>query len=113
MTTQLQAVHDPADDVTRLIDLQARIKQMNDEADTIKARLRELGDGTWEIGNSKVTISPNRRFDVKTAQQVIPAPLLPLCMEQVVTSKRAKASLPPAIYSACMVEVGDPRVTVR
>jgi hypothetical protein len=99
-------------DVKRFLELDALRADITLEMDAIKERLREGGTQTAPCG-VKVTVSVNRRFDAGKAAEVISEALLPLCQETVISSAKAKAALPPAIYEAAMVEVGAPRVSVR
>lgn len=99
-------------DVKRYLELDALRADLTIEMDAIKARLREGGTQVAPCG-VKVTVSENRRFNAERALIVIPEVLLPLCQDTVVSSAKAKAALPPTIYADCMVEVGDPRVTIR
>lgn len=108
MTDPTQLDHD----VKRYLELDALRADLQIEMDAIKARLREGGTQIAPCG-VKVTVSVNRRFSADVAAQVIPEALLPLCQETVISSAKAKAALPPAIYEQAMVEVGEPRVIIR
>lgn len=99
-------------DVKRYLELDALKTDLTIEMEAIKARLREGGTQMAPCG-VKVTVSTNRRFSPERAAEVIPEALLPLCQDTVISSAKAKAALPPAIYEAAMVEVGEPRVTIR
>lgn len=99
-------------DVKRYLELDAHRADITIEMDAIKARLRDGGTQLAPCG-VKVTVTPNRRFSAELAAEVIPEALLPLCQETVISSAKAKAALPPAIYEAAMIEVGDKRVSIR
>lgn len=99
-------------DVKRYLELDALRADIQIELDTIKTRLREGGTQMAPCG-VKVTVTANRRFSPEQALKAVPDALLPLCQETIISSAKAKAALPPAIYSDCMVEVGEPRVIVR
>ncbi len=100
-------------DVKKYLELDERRKDIEAEQAVIKARIRSLGVGHHDAPcGVGVTISVNRRFDPKTAEQVLPPELLALCRAEVIDSKKAKQALPPAIYDSCMKVVGDPRVVI-
>lgn len=100
-------------DVKRYLELDERRKDIEAEQAVIKARIRGLGVGHHDAPcGVGVNISPNRRFDPKQAEQVLPPELLALCRATVVDSRKAKSALPPALYDTCMREVGDPRVVI-
>jgi hypothetical protein len=95
-----------------LADIQQRIAELTDHAEALKDQLRaELGRCTHQVGDRTLSITPTRRFDPHLAKAVIPNNLLPLCTATIVDGKRAKATLPPALYAACQVE--SDKLTVR
>lgn len=96
----------------RLVAIADAKAELDAEADQIKNELRSLGAGTHAAGDYKVTVSTQRRFDASLAQQILDdATYTSLCT--AFDSKKAKATLPPALYEACMGESGDPRVAVK
>lgn len=99
--------------LTEWFDINDRLAALEDAKKTLQTELRNLGEGQHHATKGAVTISPQRRFNADQAAKVIPAELLQHCTETVVSSARAKATLPPALYEACMVDVGQPRVTVK
>lgn len=97
----------------RIADLTARKTALEDEINAIKTRLRtELGD-TYK--DDHVTISTNRRFSAIQAQAWLEAnpAFAPLVTETVISSTLAKKNLPPTIYEALMIPVGEPIVRIR
>lgn len=101
-------------DVRRYLELDELAKDIAIEQATIKTRLRGLGDGNWEAPcGVHVSVTPQRRFNAEHAVTVIPADLLPMVQSTVVDGKKVKALLPPALYEACQVESGDPRVVIK
>lgn len=100
-------------DVKRYLELDERRKEIEMEQAAIKTRIRGLGlghhDAPCGVG---ISISPNRRFDPKLAEQVLPPVMLELCRVEVVDAKKAKANLPPTAYEACMKTAGEPRVSL-
>jgi len=99
--------------LTEWFDINDRIKQLEDAKAALQTEMRAYGEGAHESAKGTVTVSPQRRFNADRAAEVVPIDLYQLCQETVVSSARAKAILPPAVYEACMVEVGQPRVTVK
>lgn len=98
----------------RYLELDAKRSELAGECERIKLQLRaslDLGTHTAPTG-VKVIVSPNRRFDPKLAEQVIPLELLSLVQSTGVDSKKAKAELPPKLYEACMKEAGEPKVSI-
>lgn len=101
-------------DVKRYLELDELAKDIAVEQATIKTRLRALGDGSHQAPcGVSVSVTPQRRFNAEHAMDVIPADLLPMVQTTVVDGKKVKALLPPALYEACQVETGDPRVVIR
>lgn len=78
----------------------------------IKARIRAIvpGPDTYAAGDATLVVSPNRRFDPKLAERVLPAELLDLCRTSKVDAAAAREVLPPALYDQCMAQVGDYRI---
>lgn len=98
------------------LDLKERAAALDDRMKQIVAQLRDdLGTGRHTAGEHTVTVTPQRRFNPDHAKEVLASnpDLLAACTEQVVTSSKAKQILAPAMYELCMVEAGDPRVSIR
>jgi hypothetical protein len=110
MTTELDPTHTQL--VTQLVELNAQISDLTEQAETIKAKLRaNLDTGTHTInGRPAVTITPTRRFSTTRAQTVLPTELLTLCQIHVIDAKRAREVLPPALYESCQEITGKPQV---
>ena len=101
-------------DVKRYLELDAMKADLEAEQSIIKARLRGLGEGKYDAPcGVAVTIRPNRRFNPAKAEEIVPAELIPAIQTLIINSKKAKALLPPALYEASMVAVGDPRVVIK
>ena len=98
-------------DVRRLVQLQDTIKHLSDEADAIKARIREHGSG--QVGELRVTVAPARRFSPQLAVEKLDADQLKEITETVISSTKAKAVLPPMVYESLMYAYGEPRVSVK
>lgn len=106
-STDLDA--ETADLVTRLVDINATVTELNTVASSIKAELRHrLPVGVHTIdGQKAVTITVNRRFDPVVATANLRPELLALCTVAKVDGATAKRNLPPSVYAACMAE-GEP-----
>lgn len=100
------------DDLTLLADLQARIAELQEQADEIKAKLRaNLTPDTYTVnGKRAVSIAETRRFSAAKASEVLPPQLLALCQVMEIDAARAKTVLPPHLYEQCQVVTGKPQV---
>lgn len=104
----------------KLLDKQA--KDIAAEMAALKDQCRsDLALGKHETDAGDVTISPNRRFDEETAkvalaEQIAKGAVTPAqvteCWKTVLDSTSVKKIVAPAVYEACMREVGDPKVTI-
>lgn len=99
------------DDVLRLVDLQAAQKQIEEEVEEIRERIRAHGSGA--VGDLKVTVTPQRRFSAQLAAEKLTAEQLASIAETILSGAKAKAVLPPIVYESLMYEIGKPRVSVR
>lgn len=102
--------------VARYAELERRRHSIVEEQDFIKGQLRkEFEVGKHELATGTVTLSPNRRFDPKVAEQVLtqinPA-LIQACSVTKLDAAAAKKVLPPAVYESCMKESPDPKVVI-
>lgn len=108
---------DPAqldNDVKRYLDLDAKKADIEIEQAAIKERLRALGIGAHATPcGVSVTVATNRRFNPAEAEKIVPADLIPAISTTAIDAKKAKAILPPALYEAAMLPVGEPRVVIR
>lgn len=98
------------------LDLKERAAALDDRMKQIVAQLRDdLGAGRHSAGEHTVTVTPQRRFNPDHARQILASnpELLAACQETVVSSSKAKQVLAPAMYELCMLESGDPRVSIR
>lgn len=101
--------------VKRYLELQTLLDEATSEQSTIKAQLRQLGIGKHHTGAGPITVSPNRRFNAEQAAAVlteINPDLIPACSDTVISSAKAKAVLPPAVYERCMKQSGEHKVSV-
>ncbi len=100
----------------RLAAIKAEQDRLDNEATHLKELLRKTafaGPDAYDAGPLTVTFATNRRFDPKTADQVIPAVLRPAVFDaiEVVNKDRLKA-LAPAIYEQCLTD-GEWAVRIR
>ena len=98
-------------DVKRLVQLQDAIKHLTEEADLIKARIREHGSG--QVGELRVTVALARRFSAQLAAETLDADELKQITEVVISPTKARAVLPPMVYESLMYPYGEPRVSVK
>lgn len=103
-----------ADDARRLIALTAQAEDIDHQIRDIKARIAEavpVGEKVTVDGQPVLSVRiSGRRFDPKLAAD-LPSPLLQLCQEMTVSSRLAKANLPPAVYDTLLTP-GHPTVVV-
>ena len=98
-----------------LADISEHITKLTEEADAIKARIRDGVDGpdTYAAGNLSIIVAPNRRFNDDKALKAIPAELLPLVTtQQVVVDRKKLEVLAPEAYEAGWINYAD-RVSVK
>lgn len=102
-----------ADDVRRLVDIQTLLKELDAEADRIKARIRAHGSG--QVGDLKVSVTPQRRFSTVLAAEKLTAEQLVAITETTtcLSGTKAKQVLPPMVYESLLYEIGEPRVSIR
>lgn len=101
--------------VIRYLDLQEQINEMREQQESIKRSFRDdLGTGGEFKSKSgvKVSVSPTRRFNEKKAREILTPEQVEACTAPAFQSSLAREQLPPAVYKACMVEVGDPTVRI-
>lgn len=98
--------------VAKLRAVLEQIRQLEADAETYKAQLRDaLRSGAYTInGQPALSITPNRRFNAEHAEQVLPPQWLDAVRRSAVDSKLAKELLPPALFATCQVESGKPTV---
>lgn len=94
--------------------LGATIADLTAERDAITSRIRALaGIGEHPAGPLVVTVTQAQTFDARRAELILPADQLALITTRVVDAKLAKALLPPAVFDACRVPSGQPRVVIK
>lgn len=94
--------------VSRLADVTARIAELTEEAEGIKATLRSYGAGQYD--GFKVT--PGRRFNVEKAYALVPDNLKRDCLTVEIDPDAVKSHLTPAQRESCMDEHGKAKVTL-
>lgn len=109
--TQLDT--DTARLVAHLADLQARVNDLNTEAESVKAELRRLNPGDYSLnGKTVLRIIPTRRFDPTKALELVPEPLRPECYTTAPDATKIRQYLAPALQEQCMVVAGKPKVVL-
>lgn len=99
----------------RYLELGAKIEEYETERSTIKARVRQLGAGTHEVGEGRFTVSPQKKFDAELAEKVIAGinpDLVEACSESKIVSGRVKQLLGDLVYEQCQKPGGEDRVTI-
>lgn len=99
------------DDVLRLLDVQTSMRALEEEQEQIRERIRQHGPG--QVGDLKVSVSPQRRFSAQLAAEKLTPEQIGQIAETTLSSAKAKDVLPPIVYESLMYEIGKPRVTVR
>lgn len=102
------------DDVDRLAQLQAYIKDATSEADSIKARLRaDYADnhGTHDVGTYRLSVTTSTRFSEDKARAALPADLIEACTVSKLDATLVKKSVAPLVYEA-LCDESTPRVAV-
>lgn len=95
-----------------LADYKARAEE---ELELIKTRIR----ATCPVGTTASTpegvhlsVQPNRRFDKKLAADLLSDDDLSAITEYTISTKLARAKLPPEVYEKCMVASGSAKVVI-
>lgn len=108
-TNELEAL------VARYKELDAWMSNAAEEMTAIKRRIRMSfpeGSRLPSVSTGRVTIKPNRRFDVGLARQILTYDQIADCTDEPhLTSSLARKKLPPEVYEKCMTVRGD-RVVV-
>ncbi len=99
------------EDVKRLIDLQATIKDLETELEQCRDRIRAHGSG--QVGALKVSVTVQRRFSPVLAVEKLTPEQLAEIADTTLSGTKAKQVLPPAVYEQLLYEYGVPRVSVR
>lgn len=111
MTTTLDPNHTAT--LTKLAELQARINDLTSEAETLKARLRDLPPGQYAVnGRPALRITPTVRFDANAAAQALDPDTRKTCLTVTYDPALVKQHLTPAQVTRFMVESGKPRVVI-
>lgn len=100
--------------VRRLADLNARIAELNGEAESLKAELRtRLKPGAYDVGGDKpLKLQPTRSFDREAGYALVPKNLRKACLTITIDPAKVKSHLTPAQLEDCMVESGQPKVVL-
>lgn len=109
---------DTLDDLIReYVTLADQIAALTSRLDQVKTTMRSLGVGRHEssaLGLAVTVSKPPARFNPdRFAEVVTTVELIDACTEPVISARKAKQILPPAVYALCCVEGGEPRVAVR
>lgn len=99
----------------RFLELGAKIEELENERDTIKAHVRRLGAGIHLVGDGRVTITPQKRFDPELAEKVLTGinpDLVAACSKTVVVAGLVKQFLGDLVYDKCQKPGGEDRVTI-
>lgn len=107
MTRQLDDI------LVEWFDIIDRIAALEDAKKKLQSELRDLGTGKHESALGVVSIAPTRRFNDQRARSILTPEQIALCSETVISSAKAKTILAPALYEACMAEMGAARITVK
>lgn len=101
--------------VQRYAELGQRIAEMKEQQDAIKTRLRVLGRGRHDIGDNKVTISANTRFDPELADTVLRAihpDLVAKCSVSKIDATLTKKWVSGEVYGRCQRQAGEDKVVI-
>lgn len=99
----------------RFLELGAKISEYKEEQETIKDRARRLGVGKHPVGDGRVSVTPQKKFDADVAEKVlkdINPDILVACSRSVVQSSLVKLMLGDDVYERCQVRSGDDKVTI-
>ena len=90
----------------QLRDIEARIKDLTEQADTLKATLREhLGAGDYTVGRVPVfTIKSGHKYSEDRARAVLTADEITACTMSVLDRAKVQATVSPDVYRSCQVE---------
>jgi hypothetical protein len=99
----------------RFLELAVRAHEIESEAKVIKERMRKLGRGQHAVGDGKITISPNNRFDPGLAEKVlseINPDLVAACSVSKIESSLVKKLVGDDVYERCQKAAGDDKVSI-
>lgn len=95
----------PAEEATvnKLIAINTAIKDLTEEAESLKAQLRKALDvGEYTVaGRPALSVSETRKFDAATAARVIPPDMLPGVQISTISRTMALELLPAELYAQC------------
>jgi hypothetical protein len=99
--------------VNKLIAINAAIKDLTEEAESLKAQLRKALDvGEYTVdGKPALSVSETRKFDAALAARVIPPDLLPGVQISTISRAQALEMLPAELYAQC--QSVSPKRTIR
>jgi hypothetical protein len=109
--TQLDT--DTARIVSALAEINARIADLNEQAEGLKAELRGLGQGEYDIdGRVALRIIPSRRFDATAGAGLLDEETRKMCLAVSYDATKVKQHLTEIQIDACMNEFGKPKVVL-
>lgn len=90
-------------DVELLADISQRIRDLTEQADELKTRLRPLGAGKFRHnGHDVLQVGEGgEQFDPRLAAKLIPEALQPSCSKLKLDGPTARQVLPEALYVQC------------
>lgn len=90
----------------QLRDIETHIKDLTEQADTLKATLREhLGAGEFTVGRVPVfTIKPGHKYSDRLARAVLTADEVAACTVPVLDRAKVQATVSPERYRAMQTE---------
>lgn len=97
----------------RLVDINAKVAELNGEAEALKAELRDLPPGVdfTVDGTPALRIIPTRKFDAAGAASMLDPDARQACLTITYDAAKVKRHLTPDQVEAHMVEAGKPKVT--
>jgi len=100
----------------RYLELAARVETDATEMVQIKDRIRLLGRGSHPVGDGLITITANKQFDAKTAEEVltnIHPDLVAKCSKLRIDAELTKQNVSGEVYALCQKEKGDDKVLIK
>jgi len=99
--------------LTRLADIQAKVADLNGEAESLKAELRSLPPGDHDInGRPALRIIPTRRFDSAKAAGLLSPSQRQDALVVSYDATKVKAHLTPTEVEEFMVDAGKSKIVL-